>query len=106
MITALLLIFDSSATWEKIGMRQSQSIGRVFLSYWLPILLLSVAAESFGLAKFGMYQGDILPRLVRPSQELIIRYQVVKTVFDLLILFGGAWVLKAIGEGFHRKHAY
>src|SRR3954468_13668247 len=77
MITALLLIFDSSATWEKIGTRQNHSVWRVFLSYLLPLMLLSIAGESLGLLKFGMWEGDILPRLVKPSQELVIRYETV-----------------------------
>jgi hypothetical protein len=107
MITALLLIFDSSATWEKIGtQQQQQNVWRIFFSYLLPLLLLSVAAESFGLLKFGMYEGDILPRLVKPSQELVTRYEAVKTLLDLVIIFGGAWLLKKVGEGFHRKHPY
>jgi len=106
MITALLLIFDSSATWEKIGTRQNHSIWRVFVSYLLPLMLLSIAGESFGLLKFGMWEGDILPRLVKPSQELVIRYEAVKTLLDLLTIFGGAWVLKKVGEGFQRKHPY
>ncbi len=106
MITALLLIFDASRTWEKIGSSPEQRVGRVFFSYLLPILLLSVAGESLGLLKLGMWEGDVVPRLVKPSQALVMRYEVVQTLLDLLIIFGGALFLKKLGDGFHRKHSY
>src|SRR5882724_9830999 len=106
MITALLLIFDGSRTWERIGASPEQRVGRVFFSYLLPILLLSIAGESLGLFKFGMYEGDVMPRLVKPSQELVIRYQVVQTALDLLIIFLGVGFLQKLGAGFHRKQSY
>src|SRR5436853_1550954 len=106
MITALLLIFDASRTWEKIGSAPDQRVGRIFFSYLLPILLLSIAGESLGLLKWGMWEGELAPRLVKPSQELVIRYQAVQTLLDLLIIFGGALFLKKVGDSFHRKHTY
>ena len=106
MITALLLIFDGSRTWERIGASPDQRVGRVFLSYLFPVLLLSIAGESLGLLKFGMYEGEVMPRLVKPSQELVIRYQAVQTGLDLLIMFAGTLFLKKLGDGFHRKHSY
>ena len=84
MITALLLIFDASRTWEKIGSSPDQRVGRVFFAYLFPILLLSIVGESLGLLKFGMYEGEMMPRLVKPSQELVIRYQAVQTLLDYL----------------------
>ena len=106
MITALLLIFDASRTWEKIGSSPDQRVGRVFFAYLFPILLLSIVGESLGLLKFGMYEGEVMPRLVKPSQELVIRYQAVQTLLDLLIIFGGGLFLKKLGDSFHRKHSY
>lgn len=79
---------------------------RVFFGYLLPLMFLSIAGESMGLLKFGMWEGDFAPRLVKPSQELLIRYQTVQTILDLFIVFGGAWLLKVLGESFHRKHSY
>jgi len=106
MITALLLIFDGSRTWEKIGSAPGQKVGGIFLAYLFPILLLSIVGESLGLLKLGMWEGDLAPRLVKPSQELVIRYQAVQTLLDLLIIFGGALFLKKVGDSFHRKHTY
>lgn len=106
MITALLLIFDASRTWERIGSSPEQRVSRVFLAYLFPIWLLSIVGESLGLLKLGMWEGELAPRLTHPSQALVIRYEIVQTLLDLLIIFGGALFLKKLGDSFHRKHAY
>jgi len=106
MITALLLVLDPSATWEKIGATPKHNVGRVFLSYLLPLLLLTVAVESFGMLRFGIYEGDLMPRLVKPSQELVTRYQIVQVTLDLLTIFAGAAIFRSVAQGFHRRHSY
>jgi Yip1 domain len=106
MMTALLLIFDPSSTWEKLGALPQHRVWRVFFLYLLPVMLLTTAVEVFSLVKFGIRQGDVVTRVVMPSQELLIRYESVKTLLDLVIIFGGAWLMKKMGEGFHRRHSY
>src|SRR3954468_24560116 len=106
MITALLLIFDPSGTWEKIGATPRQNVARIFFSYALPLLILSVAVESLGLTKLGMWEGEMAPRLVKPTQELVIRYQAAQLAMDLLILFVGAGLFQMMAQGFHRRHSY
>ncbi len=54
MITALLLIFDASRTWERIGNSPEQRVSRVFFAYLFPVWLLSIVGESLGLLKLGM----------------------------------------------------
>ena len=53
MITALLLIFDPSNTWERIGQTTRHSVSRVFLSYLLPIVLLANVVEAIGIDQSG-----------------------------------------------------
>jgi hypothetical protein len=106
MMTALLLIFDPSGTWEKLGAVPQHRVWRVFFGYLLPLMLLTTAVECFSMVKFGIRQGDVVTRVVMPSQELLIRYESVKTLLDLLVMFGGAWLLKKMGDGFHRRHSY
>jgi hypothetical protein len=106
MLTALLLIFDPSGTWERIASTPQQRVWRMFLSYLFPLLFLSIACEALGLLKFGMNEGGLLSRVVKPSQDLVVRYETAQIIVDLLVIFGGAWLLKKIGEGFHRRHTY
>src|SRR5258706_13447104 len=106
MLTALLIIFDGSATWEKVGAIRKQRVWRVFFGYRAPLLLLTIAVESYSLLKFGMREGEFVTRVVKPSQDLVIRYEAIKTGLDLFIIFVGAWMLQKMGAGFHRKHSY
>ena len=106
MITALLLILDPSGTWEKIGATPKQNVARVFISYSLPLLILSIAVESFGMLRFGIIEGDLMPRRVIPSHELVIRYQTAQVALDLITIFLGAAAFRVMAQGFHRRHVY
>ena len=52
MIKALLLIFDPANTWDKIEQAE-RNLARVFVGFLLPLLLISGAAEAYGLITFG-----------------------------------------------------
>ena len=106
MITALLLIFDPSNTWEKIGQTLRHSVARVFLSYLLPLVIISNAVEAFGMLTLGVEEGGLITRTIKPSQQLLARYEAARVLLDLVIIFGGAWMVQKMGEGFHRKHTY
>lgn len=105
MIRALLLIFDPSRTWEAIKNEQ-HSVGRISVSFFIPILLLASVGEGLGLINLGVEKGAIVERLIKPPLELVLRYEVVQAVLTLLVVYGGAAALKAIGASFHRRHAY
>ena len=106
MITALLLIFDPSRTWERLGSTPRHRVSRVFFAYLLPLFLLSSAVEALGMRKLGITEGGFISRVVKPSDDLVIRYEASQLIIDLIIIFGGAWLLRLIGEGFHRRHSY
>lgn len=106
MIRALLLILDPSRTWEKIKGEQ-YSVVRISTSFLLPLLLLASVAEGLGLAKFGVGQSSLASTtLVRPSNALIIRYELTQVILTLVIVYAGSVALKAIGASFHRRHSY
>src|SRR5688572_18185107 len=105
MIKVLLFIFDPDATWEKIE-QSPPSIASVFFAYLLPLLLLGTAVETWGLMKLGHDEGGLMHRRVIISQELAIRYATTQVVLGLVLAFGGAWLFKRIGAGFHRRHTY
>src|SRR5207249_3041737 len=56
MIRALMLIFDPAGTWEKIE-AGPKSAGRLFFLFLLPLMLISSAAEAWGLLHFGVEQS-------------------------------------------------
>ena len=105
MIKALLLLLDPTNTWEKIQ-QSSPGVARVFFTYLLPLILLGTAVETAGLIKLGRDEGRFTERRIKVPQELAVRYGVVQAASGIVIAFIGAWIFKAIGEGFHRRQPY
>jgi flagellar biogenesis protein FliO len=105
MINAILLIFDPANTWERIEKSQ-RNVWTVFFLFLVPLLLFVSALEGYALVRFGEAQGGIIERVVPVSRDLAIRYEAVQFSLSLLIIFGGAWLLKKTGESFHRRHTY
>src|ERR1043166_6970984 len=108
MIRALMLVLNPSATWEKIE-ADPRNVARTFFLFLLPLMLLSAAVEGWGLWHFGVERStlaDLATRRVNVSTELAVRYEVAQLGFGLLIVLGGAWLFRLIGEGFHRRHSY
>jgi Protein of unknown function (DUF1282). len=105
MINAILLIFDPANTWERIEKSQ-RKVWAVFFLFLLPLLLFVSVVEGYALVRFGEKQSGIIERIVPISQELATRYETAQFCLSLLIIFGGAWLLKKTGESFHRRHTY
>ena len=104
MLKALLLIFDPVNTWDKIE-KAHRSIILLVFQFLLPLLLISSAVEAYGLIRFGR-ENPMSHRAHPVAQEVVMRYETVQFSFSLLILLGGAWILKKTGEGFQRRHSY
>src|SRR5688500_996286 len=105
MIKALLLLLDPENTWGKIE-QNPHSVASVFLSYFLPLLLLGTAVEIWGMMKLGYDKGDIVERRVKLEQNLAIRYGSAEVGLGLLAAFTSALLFKKVSQGFHRRHSY
>jgi hypothetical protein len=104
VIKALLLIFEPTGTWEGIY-RARRSTAAVFLVYLLPFLLLVAACEAYGLVQWGKWQGEI-SRLRRFSVGEASVVAGVELLLSIGVVFGGASLVKALGETFHGRHTY
>lgn len=105
MIRALLLIVDPSRTWEAIK-NDGHSVLRLSGVYFLPLLILTAAAEAFGLNQLGVEGGAMAERIFKLSPRLALRYEVVQCLLTLAVAYLGAAALKLIGASFHRRHSY
>ena len=105
MLRALLLIFDPANSWEKIETAKP-SVARVFFLYVLPIMLLSFAVEAWLLTQLGAQRGRIVERIAHVSKDVIIRYEVTQFALGIVVIFLGAFLIKKLSQGFHRKHEY
>jgi hypothetical protein len=105
MFRVLLLIFDPANSWERIETARP-SVARVFFTYVLPIMLLSFAVEGWLISRHGTHGGHFARRLVRVSEDLLVRYEVAQFAFGLVICFLGAWLVQQLAQSFHRRHTY
>lgn len=105
MLRALLLIFDPANSWEKIETAKS-SVAHIFLTYVLPIMLLSFAVEAWLLMELGEHRGRVVERIAQVSKDVIIRYEVTQFVLGIVLVFLGAFLMQRLSEGFHRRHPY
>ena len=104
MIKALLLIFDPVGSWEGI-FRARRSLGFILALYLLPLLLVTSAAEGFGLVHWGKKQGEFGRLNHFPLREAVL-IEVAQILVSLVVVFGGASLIKAVGETFHGRHTY
>jgi hypothetical protein len=104
MIKALLLIFEPVATWEGI-FRARRSLGFILAIYLLPLLLLTSAAEGYGLVHWGKWQGEVGRLKSFPLGEAVL-VEAAQILLSLGVVFCSASLLKSIGETFHGRHNY
>ena len=107
MFKALLLIFDPTATWEKVFLARR---GMVFILalYLVPLLLITSAGEAYGLIHWGKQRGEVSElahvKAFPPGETLI--FESAQFLLSLVVVLAGAKMLKSIGETFHGRHTY
>lgn len=102
MIKALFLIFEPIAAWDRAARR---SLTFTILFYFVPMLLIVGAAETFGLIEFGRWQSPMVGVKMFTVSEAVAA-EMAQLGLILLIVAISAYVVKALGETFHGKHNY
>lgn len=103
MIQALLLIFLPGAAWDRI-VRKGRSITFIVLFYLFPLMVLTSAAEAYGLHR-GKLQGEIAHLKQYTINETIV-FEAGQLIVTLLVVVIGAYLVKSLGETFHSRHTY
>jgi Yip1-like protein len=104
MIEALLLIVDSTGTWERIT-RAQRGLISILLTFLLPLLLLTCAIEGYGLMHWGKHQGAMLrPRTFSFGEAVV--FESGQLLTSLVLVFIAAGVLKSMGGTFHTRNTY
>jgi hypothetical protein len=104
MIKALMLIFLPVSTWEQIAVIQRKA-SFIFLTHLLPLLLLSTAAECYGLVHWGKPRGEIAHMAKFPVAQAVV-FGVGRILLSLLIVLILVKMIKALGETFHGRHSF
>ncbi len=103
MIKALLLVFLPRPTWEQIAAIQRRW-HTVLLAHLLPLLLLTTAAECYGLFRWGTSRGQA-GHLTKFSLPEVYVYGAGRILTSLLVVFIVAKLVKSLGETFHGRHS-
>ncbi|MFO1476260.1 MAG: Yip1 family protein [Verrucomicrobiota bacterium] len=104
MINALLVIFDSVPTWDRIAVARRRIPG-ILAGYLVPILVFVSAVEGYSLWRFGKARGDLSRVQGMPLQH-VIAFEISQFVLSLLTVFIAAKLIKALGETFHGRHTF
>lgn len=104
MIRALLLLVNPIPSWERV-VEAKRGITAIILISLLPLLLLAVAGECYGLVHWGRQRGEF-GRMVPLSLALAVQYGAIQIALNLVVVFIGAFLVKAIGDTFHGRHTY
>ncbi len=104
MIKALLLIFEPAQAWDRV-VKAQRSLAFVFFAYLTPMVLLSAAAEGFGLVRWGRAQKDMAYLKHFTIGEAVV-YEVTNALLSFVLVLVAAKIIKALGETFHGRHTF
>jgi hypothetical protein len=104
MIKAILLVLNPARTWDTI-VEDNPRFLSVLLAFLLPLVVLTSAAEGYGLATWGKWIGQLRKVKEFTIQE-VVAYESVQCVLALLLVFVGAKLVKSLGETFHGRHTF
>src|SRR6187551_2187991 len=103
MIKAFLLVFEPTATWERI-FRAQRSFSFVLWCFLVPLLLLVSLVEGIGLHRLGKWQHDAM-RLEQFELGEAVLFEAVQVVLGFVVVLVAAWLFKSLGETFHGRHS-
>jgi hypothetical protein len=104
MIKALMLVFNSAGTWERIALSRRRW-WVILIFYLLPLLVITGAVEGYGLIRWGKPQGAI-SQIKHYSNSNALIFEVFQLILLLMVVFIGTKLVKAVAETFHARHTF
>lgn len=104
MFRGLLLILDPGASWYRIARAQRGFLWILFV-HFLPLLLLTVAAECYMMHLWGVGRG-VTGRMLEVSDTTLLAYGISQIVLNLVALLVAAKALQKISLNFHGSNTY
>jgi hypothetical protein len=102
---ALLLIFKTGATWERV-MKARRQLGYLLVYYLFPMMLLVAITDGFGLVKWGEPQAGIIHHIRKFTVGQVVIYEIARSLLILLAIVVCAVLIKILGETFHGRYTY
>ena len=105
MIKALLLIFQTSAAWERV-VNARRNLVSLLVLYLLPMMLLVAAAEGYRLVEWGELQAGIGHRAHKFTAGQVVIYETAQSLLTLLVIVVCGVLIKILAENFHGRYTY
>jgi len=105
MIKALLLIIRPVQTWGAIDVA-NRSIAYVLCLHLLPLILLTSAAEGYGLMHWGKTHRGEMNYIKKYELNEVIIIQAAQSIVYLSLAFLAAYAAKNYAGTFHRRATY
>lgn len=104
MIGALYLIFNPAEAWDRI-LQAQRSSWFLLVRYLLPMMLITMAAEGYGMVNWGKPQA-VLHRVIKFSVGETVVFEMTRFLLTLLIVVVCAFAIKRFGETFRERNTY
>ena len=106
MIKVFFLIFEPSATWDRIAQAR-RSFAFVLCLHLMPMIILATAVEGWGLHEWGKWQPRFQKfRDFSQTPGTIITFEVIQALLLLLMVLLSALLLLKISQTFHSRRTY
>jgi hypothetical protein len=105
MIKALLLIFQTSAAWERV-VNARRNLVSLLVLYLLPMMLLVAAAEGYRLVEWGELQAGIGHRIHKFTAGQVVIYETAQSLLMLVVIVICGITIKILAENFHGRYTY
>jgi hypothetical protein len=103
MIRVFQMIFSPEGTWPKIAEKNRHFLFVLFVST-LPLMCVCLAAEGYGLQRWGESGGEF--GRLKISQEQIVRFLGAQLAGDLIFLFLGSYFLLNLARSFNGRATF
>jgi hypothetical protein len=103
MLRPLKVLLSPDKEWEKAALNPPAAAG-VFILGLIPLIAISLALEGYGLSRLGMRLGDF--HNVPVPDARIVKYCVFYGVCSLLVILGGAQLLRGMSETFNLRATF
>ena len=104
MIKVFFLIFEPSATWDRIA-RARRGFAFILCLYLMPLIVLATAVEGWGLNRWGKWQPRF-EKFKEFSRPDIISFEAIQATLLLLMVLLSALLLLKISQTFHNRGKY
>lgn len=104
MIKAFFLIFEPGVAWDRISQAR-RGFGFILGTYLLPMIVLTAAAEGWGLERWGKWMPKY-QMFKEFTGNTVVTFEVIQALLLLAMVFVCALLFLKVSQTFHGRNSY